>query len=242
MVFFILVAIVAAFAGGIASVAGFGIGSLLTPLLTARYDMRTAVALVAIPHFIATALRLWTLRQYVDRRVLLGFGSMNAAGSLAGALMHTRLNSAILTIVLAILLIFVGIMGVLGRASRVRFGKAEAWAAGIVSGAFGGLVGNQGGIRSAAMLGFGLNGAAFVATATAIAIVVDLVRMPVYFTVESARISQAWPVVATAIVGVVAGTIAGARLLKRIPEKRFRFILSAILLVVGVLLLITTYS
>lgn len=156
--------------------------------------------------------------------------------------MHTRLNSAILTIILAILLIFVGTMGVLGRASRVRFGKAEAWAAGIVSGAFGGLVGNQGGIRSAAMLGFGLNGAAFVATATAIAIVVDLVRMPVYFTTESARIFQAWPVVATAIVGVVAGTIAGARLLKRIPEKRFRFILSAILLVVGVLLLITTYS
>ena len=88
MGFDIAVAAVAMLAVGIASIAGFGIGSLLTPLVAAQYGMKTAVAAVAVPHFIATLLRFWRLRADVDRRVFLGFGLMSAAGSLAGALIH----------------------------------------------------------------------------------------------------------------------------------------------------------
>lgn len=76
--FDIAVAIVALVAGGIASVAGFGIGSLLTPLVAVQYGMKTAVGAVAIPHIIATVLRFWRLRAHVDRHVFLGFGLMNA--------------------------------------------------------------------------------------------------------------------------------------------------------------------
>jgi uncharacterized membrane protein YfcA len=74
------IAVVAALAGGIASIAGFEIGSLLTPLVASRYGMKTAVGAVAIPHLIATVWRFWRLRSDVDRRVFLGFGLMNAAG------------------------------------------------------------------------------------------------------------------------------------------------------------------
>jgi uncharacterized protein len=69
------------------------------------------------------------------------------------------------------------------------------------------LVGNQGGIRSAALLGFGLPGTAFVATATAIALGVDAVRMPVYFLNEPRQLLSAWPAIAAAILGVVPGTL-----------------------------------
>ena len=190
--FNIVVAIVAALAGGITSIAGFGIGSLLTPLLAIRYGMKTAVAAVSVPHLIATVLRLWMLRCHVDRCVLSGFGAMNAVGSLTRALIHVWINNLILMIVLGVLLVFAGGTGVLGYTDRMRFNKKAASVAGAVSGAFGGLVGNQGGIRSAAMLGFGLRGMAFVATATAIGVAVDAVRMPVYFATESALIFHVW--------------------------------------------------
>ncbi len=62
----------------------------------------------------------------------------------------------------------------------MKFGRTAAWIAGALSGMFGGLVGNQGGIRSAALLGFDLKRDEFVATATAIALLVDVFRMPVY--------------------------------------------------------------
>ena len=89
-------------------------------------------------------------------------------------------------------------------------------AAGVLSGAFGGLVGNQGGIRSAAMLGLGVQGPAFVATATAIGVAVDAVRMPVYFITESAKIFSAWPAIVAGVIGVVTGTLVGERVLRRI--------------------------
>src|SRR5688572_1993956 len=48
-------------AGGVASVAGFGIGSLLTPVFVTQVAAQVAVAAVSIPHVIGTAARLWLL-------------------------------------------------------------------------------------------------------------------------------------------------------------------------------------
>src|SRR5207249_12118766 len=135
--------------------------------------MKTAVGAVSVPHALATLVRFWRLRANVDRGVFWGFGITNAAGALAGALIHTYVTSPVLTKVLGVLLVFAGGMGVTTYAERLRFGRRASWAAGAVSGAFGGLVGNQGGIRSAAMLGLGVQGPAFVATATAIGLAVD---------------------------------------------------------------------
>jgi len=81
-------ALIAVIAGAIAAVSGFGIGSILTPLLQRHYDMRLAVAAVSVPHVIATAVRLWRLRHEVDAHVLKSFGVMSAAGGLTGAVLQ----------------------------------------------------------------------------------------------------------------------------------------------------------
>ena len=117
-------------AGAIASISGFGIGSILTPLLASWIGTKLAVAVVSIPHFIGTALRFVVIREHVDRRVLLTFGATSAAGGLVGALLHIWMRSAILGYVLGVLLVFAGFMGITGLASRMRFGKRTAWFAG----------------------------------------------------------------------------------------------------------------
>lgn len=221
-------------AGAIAAISGFGIGSILTPLLATWIGTKLAVAVVSIPHFIGTALRFVVIRKHVDRRVLWSFGATSAAGGLAGAILHIWLRSAILGYVLGALLVFAGITGVTGAASRMRFGKRSAWIAGALSGVFGGLVGNQGGIRSAALLGFNLQRDAFVATATAIALLVDLFRMPVYAAVQFHSILSQWPLAVMATLGVVIGTLSGKWMLQRIPEKVFRLIVSGIILALGI--------
>src|SRR5258708_10970334 len=130
--------------------------------------MKEAVALVSIPHFAATLFRFWRLRRALDRRVFFGFGVMNAAGALGGALLHNFASSPALAWILSLLLIFVGLTTMLGYSDRLRFRAAGAWMAGAVSGGFGGLVGNQGRLRGAAMLGLGVRKEALGATATAI--------------------------------------------------------------------------
>src|SRR5215212_10380836 len=97
--FSVLMAVVGFVAGAIASVSGFGIGSLLTPVLAVRVGTKLAVAAVSVPHLTATALRFWLLRKHVDRRLLWSFGLMSAAGGLAGALLHTYADNTALTIV-----------------------------------------------------------------------------------------------------------------------------------------------
>jgi hypothetical protein len=220
-------------AGAVASVTGFGIGSLLTPILAARTGMRLAVAAVAIPHVAGTALRFWMLRAHVDRRLLWRFGLLSGAGGLVGALLQERAASPALTAVFGGLLVFAGISGLTGFAERMRFKGWMGWAAGALSGLLGGLVGNQGGIRSAAMLGFDVPKEAFVATATAVALMVDAARLPVYLHGHGEAIAGLWPFLTVSCPGVLVGTAVGGRLLRRVPEGAFRRIVSAVVLVFG---------
>jgi len=237
--FDVLAFAVALLAGSIASVAGFGIGSILTPFLGLQIGVKLAVAAVSIPHVIGTAIRFWTLRDKLDRHVLGTFGLMSALGGLAGALLHVYASSPALRIVFACILIFAGLGGVTGFTDRLRFGRVGAWAAGGVSGLLGGLIGNQGGIRAAAMLALDVRKEAFVATATAIALIVDGVRMPIYLAHEGRAIANVWPLIAITTLGVIAGTLLGKRVLGRIPEQRFRRIVAGVILALGVSMLLT---
>ena len=234
----VLVLVAALIAGAIASIAGFGIGSILTPLLAVFLGTKTAVAVVSVPHLLATALRFSLIRQHLDRRVLLTFGITSGIGGLAGALLHVWLHSKVLGYTLGGLLLFAGITGVTGIASRMKFGTTTGWIAGALSGIFGGLVGNQGGIRSAALLGFDVPKEAFVATATAIALLVDGFRMPVYAATQWNDLRGAWEFMLIASLGVIAGTLVGQRALKRIPPPTFRTIVSVIILALGVWMLV----
>ena len=224
-------------AGAIAAVAGFGIGSLLTPLLGTATGTKLAVAAVALPHVVGTAQRFWMLRRHVDRHVLLSFGITSALGGLAGALAHARASSRALAVVFGLLLVLAGISQLTGLIERVRWGRTAAWAAGALSGALGGLVGNQGGIRTAAMLGFDVPKEAFVATATAIALFVDAARLPVYLVTEGRDIAGIWPLVVGATAGVVLGTAVGTRVLGRLPQATFRRVVAVLLLALGVYML-----
>lgn len=239
MTFAIVVGILAFVAGATSAVAGFGIGSILTPLLALAIGAKLAVAAAAIPHFLGNAVRLWTLRDRIDREVLKTFGLMSAAGALAGALLHAFAAAPALKIAMAVILIIAGALGVVGLIDRVRMRRKGAWGAGALSGFLGGLVGNQGGIRAAAMLALDVRKEVFVATAVAIALVVDGARMPVYAFSVGRELLAVWPIVATACGGVLLGTLTGKWLLGWIPETMFRRIVSALLVVLGVAILLT---
>src|ERR1700733_1387223 len=107
----ILLVLVSVLAGAIASISGFGIGSLLTPLLAFKVGTGIAVAGVSIAHFLGTAFRFWKWKQYINKRILLSFGITSAIGGLLGALFHNIFQNIILTIIFGCLLVFAGFSG-----------------------------------------------------------------------------------------------------------------------------------
>jgi uncharacterized membrane protein YfcA len=88
------------------------------------------------------------------------------------------------------------------------------------------------------MLGFDLSKESFVATATAIALVVDGARMPVYFVMEHQQLLTVWQIILIATVGVIVGTLIGSYLLGRIAERMFKRIVSVLVLGLGVYMLL----
>jgi uncharacterized membrane protein YfcA len=234
----IAVLAVAFLSASVASIVGFGIGSMLTPLFATAMDMRIAVAAVSVPHLIATALRFWGLRADLDKHVLLTFGLTSAAGGLTGALLQDRFGSKGLSYLLGVLLIFVCVSTLAGWSKRVKLKGVLSPIGGFLSGVFGGLVGNQGGIRSGALLGYEMSPRTFVAVATASGLLVDLARMPMYAISRGTMLEPYWSLIGLATIGVVAGTLFGGRLLRRIPEEAFRTVVAVVIGLLGVTLLV----
>ena len=126
MAFDVLIIFAAIIAAAVASIAGFGVGSILTPLLAIRVGTKLAVAAVSVPHLIATALRFALIREHVDKRVFLSFGITSAAGGLVGALLHTRFSSIVLSYILGALLLFAGLMGITSWSKRLPRNRSES--------------------------------------------------------------------------------------------------------------------
>jgi uncharacterized membrane protein YfcA len=232
-----LVVGVSALAGAIAAVTGFGIGSLLTPVLALQVDTRLAVAAVSLPHVVGTAVRFWLLSGGVDWRVFWSFGLTSAAGGLVGALLLGSTSNRWLTLLFGGLLLFAALSEATGLGRRLRFRGPVVWIAGALSGLLGGLVGNQGGLRSAALAHFDLPKRHFVGTATAIALLVDGARTPIYLATRYADLVEIGSSIALAVAGVVLGTIAGNRVLGRIPDAWFHRVLALVLALLGIAML-----
>ena len=228
----------AVLSGGTAAVAGFGIGSLLTPLLAASFGTTTAVAAVAIPHAAATALRCWRLRANIDWTVGRSFGLLSAAGGLIGALLYTRFSNAALTLTLGLLLLSTAIATIVDLPSRVRVGGAAIGVLGLLSGLFGGLAGNQGGLRAAALLSLSLSPVRYVATATATAMLVDLVRTPIYVWRAGGVLLSLIVPVGVATIGVLIGTLLGERILMGLSIRQFRYAIAVLIGLLGAWLVV----
>lgn len=247
MLFLASIFLVGVLSGATAAVVGFGIGSLLTPLLLMRFEASLAVGAVAFPHLFATALRFVQHRRFIDRSVLMRFGLPSAAGGLSGAWLQGALSDRLLFIVLGGLLLataianlskgFGGLPAVALANAGWRPPTSVAVVLGLLSGLFGGLVGNQGGLRAAGLLAFDLKPRVYLATGTAVALLIDAARTPVYLTRAGDTLLDLALPISVAAAGCLLGTIIGEKLLLGMSPEKYRRVIGAAVGTLGVWLL-----
>jgi uncharacterized membrane protein YfcA len=214
---------------------GFGLGTILTPVTALFYDVKLAILIVAIVHILNNALKLWLFRAHVDRAIFRRFGALSIAGAVAGALLQSLLVSSVVTVILGIVLVALGAGEFLPRGAAYRFPRSLDPVGGFASGLLGGLVGNQGAIRSAYLLNYDIPKESFIATAAMIALVIDATRIPIYLTAHRESFSQiSWSILPVVLLAFL-GTITGKKFLASLSGEHFKKAVAAAVVVMGLL-------
>ena len=228
---------IAFIAATVATVMGFGVGTSLTPFFALAYPTQIAVMLVAVVHFLGNLLRLTLFRRHVDLGLVRRFGVLSIVGALGGSFAQGLIQSDWLKVLLGVLLILVGGSALLPNASSWHFPRRFDQLGGLLSGALGGLLGNQGAVRGAYLANYDIPKESFIATAALIAVFIDSTRIPVYVATQWEQIARAWPVLLSATISAYAGTYVGQKLVGRVSQATFRQLVNIMIAVFGLVMI-----
>lgn len=235
---------------------GFGLGTILLVALLPFFPEQplTAVALTAIVHVLNNIFKGALIGKHTDWKLFLKFGLVAAVAALGGAQLLKVLSDLppiadyslggetfIITpvkLTIGILMLFFAVFELLPRFKDIRFKGNALYVGGLLSGFFGGLSGHQGALRTAFLLKTGITKEAFIATGVMIAIVVDAMRIPVYFT-HMAELDYAKNIgyLVAAVVPAFVGAYAGRLLLNKVTFTWIQVLASVLIFIMGVLLI-----
>lgn len=247
----IIIALVALFASGLTLFSGFGLGTVLMPVLAVLFPLPVAIAATAVVHLANNVFKLLLVGRHANWQVVMRFGIAAGLAAVPGAYALGLLSDLpviasyellgnvreIHAIKLAVgsLIIGFAFLELSPKIAALAFPPRFLVAGGLLSGFFGGLSGNQGALRAAFLIRAGLDKNAFVGTSVVIAIIVDTVRITVYgrafqFGSISGDVAD---MVMVAIVAAFLGAYIGVRLLKKVTLRFMQLIVAALMIVIG---------
>jgi hypothetical protein len=249
----VVVALSAFVASGLTFYSGFGLGTLLLPVMAAFLPVSTAVAATAVVHLANNALKFGLLREHVDRGVAVRFGGPALVAAFGGAALlgaisrwreigaytigSHRFEIEPAAVVIAVLLLVFGVSELLPNIARRGLDPKWLPVGGLATGFIGGISGLQGALRSAFLIRLGLSKEAFLASGVVIAVAVDIARIPVYVADGAfSTLGNGASAVVAGIAGAAAGSLLGNRLLHKVTIRGVQVAVGVMLIGVAVAL------
>ncbi len=204
-------AIVSFIAAALTVPAGFGLSTMLTPIVLLFMSPHEAVAVVAVVHGAHNAGKFAVLRKYVNYEAIRRYGIWMIIGAIGGAMLQNQVPQKPLLAVIGIFLIVLPLLSISERWTGYRIPESNDQLGGFGSGFMGGLSGHQGALRAMFLTRRLPNKMTYAATASVLALYVDLSRIPVYIFYRNDIINSqlALTIVLTfaALIGVWVGKI-----------------------------------
>ncbi len=224
-------------AATLAAVTGFGAAAVLLPVLVASFGVREAIPILTVAQLVGNASRVWFNRRELNWRVVAWFALGGVPTALAGGLIFARAPLTSLTRVLGAFLILI----VIWRHARPKdmwHPSLPAFAGiGAVASFLSALMGSVGPLMAPFFLAYGLVKGAYIGTEALCTVVMHVIKLVAY------RQASVLPLHAI-IVGLLLGPVmilvsfTGKRIVDRLPEKVFVWIIEATLIAAGVLFLV----
>jgi len=246
-----IIGIAAFVAAGLTFFSGFGLGTLLMPVLAIFFPVELAIMMTAVVHFINNLVKLAMLGRYANMEVVFRFGVPAFLAAMGGAWVLAWLSDVNLEIhyhvfgatfnITPIKMIVAMLLGGFlylefsNNKNRGRFQQIPLSIGGVFSGFFGGLSGHQGAFRSACLVQSGLTKEQFLGTNVVIACLVDLSRLIFYGTMDAATIWVDQPLVMAGILTpAILGTFMASRYIHTIAMPTIRTIIAVFLMIVAI--------
>jgi uncharacterized membrane protein YfcA len=237
LVKWVVLMVAALFAATLAAVTGFGGAAVLLPVLVGAFGMRQAVPILTVAQLIGNASRVWFNRAELRWKVVGWFALGGVPAALIGGYLFAAAPLTGLTRLLGAFLLLVVIWRHLRPRLQTTFPTPVF--AGIGAGAsfVSALLGSVGPIMAPFFLAYGLVKGAYIGTEALSTVVMHVCKLIAY---RQSSVLTAEDCLIGLVLGpvMVTGSYLGKRILDRVPEKIFVWLIEAVLILAGLMFLV----
>lgn len=243
----IVISLVAFFAAILTFFSGFGLGTILTPVMMIFFPVDIAIAFTGIVHFSNNIFKLLIVGQKANKKVLIRFGIPAIFAAFFGSyilinmdtnyimysytLMGELQSISYVKFLISIILIVFALIDLIPFFKKLKFGEKSLPLGGFLSGFFGGLSGNQGALRSSFLIKLNLEKQTFIATTVVISFFVDLTRLGVYSTnLFKINLEEHLVIGICSVSSAILGAVVGNKLLKKVTLNSIRVLVATLIL------------
>jgi len=193
---------------------------------------------VGIIHWFGNIWKLILFRKGIQWKLILSFGIPGIIATFVGASLVFNIPKNLLSRILGVFLICYVIYLFVKSSFRIKPDLLTAACGGALSGFFAGIFGIGGAVRSLFLTAFDLPKEVYIATAGAIALIIDSTRLTTYF-LKGTRLEE---LLLLGLLLFVPASLLGAKiaqfLVSKIPQQHFRKVIAIFLLLAGMKLLV----
>ncbi len=232
----IIIACVTVLASCVGILSGFGLGTIMTPVLLLWLPFEQTILFVAIIHWFHNIWKILFFHHGIKWDVFMYFGVTSVVASFLGALLVSNKAGFLLTFLGVFLIAYSVLLFFLPR-FHVRYNRINALFGGGISGFFAGIFGIRGALRSVFLSAYDLPKATYLGTIGAISFLIDTTRISVYLIngISLSSVLQ-WGMIIFIPTSLI-GAYIGRYLVDKIPQKKFRIMIALFLFIMGLRLL-----
>lgn len=234
----VYIALLTLLASLIGTMAGFGISTIMVPVLLIILPLPQTLLLVGIVHWFNDIWKMLLFRNGIRWKLLLAFGLPGIFTSFLGSSLSLRISREILSRALGVFLIAYVIFIIFNRTFKLSQKLSVAISGGILTGFFAGIFGIGGEINAVALSAFNLEKAVYVATAGAIAFMIDSTRIATYIQggtrLDPVLVSGFLIFIPVSLIGAMIGKIG----IEKIPQEKFRNFVAVFIFLFGLKLVL----
>lgn len=225
-------------ASAIGTVTGFGISTVMVPIVLLFLPLPETLLLVGIIHWFGDLWKIFLFKHGINWKLLAFFGIPGIITGIGGAYLALNLPESILSVFIGSILIAYVAFLLFNPNFRLKASNLIAALGGAGSGLLGGMTGIRGGaLRAIVLSAFTLPKSVYIFTSGLIGFVIDASRITTYFAggvrIESTLLLGFLLFIPLSLLGAHIGKY----FVDKIPQKKFRAVISLFLFVLGIKLI-----